>query len=189
METLYYKPELKLEVIRKHLSYDYKYKEIEGNYLNNTKNNSLDIIRLVKNDTLILFEAKAQTVSNHPHMNHRDTIKEGTFQVKCFVQNFSFEGNRIHGLINALDLDGQAIDQYSMQKIGNGEAIGRWLIHDRFYAKTGKETNYAYSGGCFIMSVKDLSRFNAILKKNGIEDFVKDGEDKHYVLNGILKEV
>ena len=56
-----------------------------------------------------------------------------------------------------------------MQTTDGGFQNGRWLIHDKYSFKLGKDTNYAWSAGCFILSSKDLSELNAVLKREGVK--------------------
>ncbi|GMO65875.1 MAG: hypothetical protein Ta2A_13840 [Treponemataceae bacterium] len=71
--------------------------------------------------------------------------------------------SEIHAIINTVDIDGQRIDHNAMQSAANGYQTGRWLIHDRYSFKTGADTNYAWSAGCFIVSSGDLEAFNKML--------------------------
>ena len=50
-----------------------------------------------------------------------------------------------------------------MQTTEGGFQNGRWLIHDRWSAKLGKDSNYAWSAGCFILSSGDLAALNNLL--------------------------
>ena len=67
-----------------------------------------------------------------------------------------------------------------MQTTKDGFQNGRWLIHDRYSQKLGRDTNYAWSAGCFILSSKDLEAFNRVLKSHGI----KAGD----AVDGVLQE-
>jgi hypothetical protein len=166
-----------LKVIRKKQSYFFKHNQKKNDFKNNIKNNTLDRIELYFNNKLI-FQAKAQTVSNHPHYDFYDTIKKGTFKIKCFVNPRKFHG-QIHGIIDAMDIENQPIDHWSMQ-VENGYQKGRWLIHDRWSFAKNRDLYNAYSGGCFIMSSKDLEKFNKHLTENGIS--------KGDVIKGTLME-
>jgi hypothetical protein len=175
---------MRIIIVRQRISYDYKYSAIEieerqmNNYQANTRNNMLDSLRLVNNG-IILFEShNVQTVSNHPMMKYRDTIKAGEFQIKCFVENAIFN-TQIHGIINAYDISGQPIDEYSKQ-YDNGQYIGRWLIHSSYYKPLGKDTK-AYSGGCIVMSTNDLLALNRALIKEGIKS--------NDIINAFLEEI
>ena len=66
-------------------------------------------------------------------------------------------------------ITGQTIDRNAMQSTAGGFQNGRWLVHDRYSFKLGKDTNCAWSAGCFILSSNDLARLNAILKNEGIK--------------------
>ena len=145
-------------------------------------------------DWLCLYDDKAellrvhcQSVANYNWGEYKsngatecgDTIKEGYFKVKCFVEPRGFEGE-IHGIIETKDIDGQWIDHESLQTV-NGYQTGRWLIHSNYSKKIGKDTNYAWSAGCLICSSDDLYSINLVLHEYGI----KSGD----ILNGEIVEV
>lgn len=167
---------LKFEVWRNRKSYDFKAdpKKPDG-FDNNWKNNSLDFL-LLFNDSEILFKAPAQTVANYcfgdqtpgDNLPHGDTVAAGEFTVRCFVEPRAFHGE-IHAITNTKDLDGQTIDRNAMQTSADGFQNGRWLIHDRWSKKLGRDSNYAWSAGCFILSSADLARLNDVLKRNGVK--------------------
>lgn len=167
---------LKLEIWRNRQSYNFKTDPSKPNsFENNWKNNSLDQLVLLK-DQKVLFLAKAQTVANYcfgdmapgDKLPHGDTIAQGKFTVRCFVEPRKFHGE-IHAITSTTDLDGQPIDRNAMQISEKGFQNGRWLIHDKYSFKLGKDTNYAWSAGCFILSSADLERLNEILKKEGVK--------------------
>ena len=108
-----------------------------------------------------------QTVSNHPDFDHKDTIKPGYFKMECFVDPRKFHGE-IHGIIDAIDIENQKIDKYSMQ-LEDGYQKGRWLVHDRYTFAKERDLYNGYSAGCFIMDSKRLKRFNRNLKSLGIK--------------------
>jgi len=170
--------DLQIRLIRNRISHDYQFDKSKSSFDSNIKNNSKDIIIIVKNNTPI-FKSFCQSVANHPHYKYKDTIHDGKFEIKCFVENRNFHGG-IHGIINAFDIEGQPIDIYSMQ-IDNGYQKGRWLIHDKYSFEKKRDLNNAYSGGCFIMSSEQLSEFNKVL----ISCNVNPGD----VIPGILMEV
>ena len=109
----------------------------------------------------------------------REHGRAGGFTVKCFVPPRMFHGE-IHAITKTRDLDGQEIDRNAMQITKNGYQNGRWLIHDKYSFSKGKDTNYAWSAGCFILSSKDLEAFNRVLKSYGI----KAGD----AVDGVLQE-
>lgn len=172
-----YIEDLKIKVIRKKQSYRYM-KEGLNEYQRRTRNNMIDSLILYKKDDIIFASKKVQTVSNHPQMKYFDTIRKGAFQVKCFVEQRNFN-TPVHGIINAYDISNQKINEYAMQN-DNGQYIGRWLIHSSWYNKLGRDTK-AYSGGCFIMSTRDMMKFNNILINNKIK-----ADD---IITGLLIEV
>ncbi len=167
---------LKIEVWRNRQSYNFKTNPNKPDgFDNNWKNNSLDLLVLLDNSE-ILFQCHAQTVANYcfgeqasgDKLPHGDTVAEGEFTVCCFVEPRNFHGE-IHAITNTTDLDGQTIDRNAMQTTEGGFQNGRWLIHDRFSKKLGRDTNYAWSAGCFILSSTDLAKLNTILKKEGVK--------------------
>ena len=167
---------LKLQIWRNRQSYNFKADPGKPDgFDNNWKNNSLDQLVLLK-DQKVLFLAKAQTVSNYcfgdmtpgDSLPHGDTVAAGEFTLKCFVEPRAFHGE-IHAITKTKDLDGQTIDRNAMQTTAGGFQNGRWLVHDRYSFKLGKDTNYAWSAGCFILSSNDLARLNAILKNEGVK--------------------
>lgn len=62
--------------------------------------------------------------------------------MKSFVPPRTFHGE-IHAISKTRDLDGQEIDRNAMQTTKDGFQNGRWLIHDRYSQKLGRDTNYA----------------------------------------------
>lgn len=167
---------LKIEVWRNRQSYNFKTNPNKPDgFDNNWKNNSIDQLMLLKDDK-VLFCANAQTVANYcfgdmtpgDKVPHGDTVAEGEFTVRCFVESRNFHGE-IHAITKTTDLDGQTIDRNAMQTTAGGFQNGRWLIHDKWSEKLGKDTNYAWSAGCFILSSQDLARLNSILKKEGVK--------------------
>ena len=178
---------LKLTIIRYKESYHFKADESKpDSFSNNWKNNSLDDFILTA-DGAEVFKCKCQSVANYcfgeqragDTVAHGDSVAAGGFTVKCFVPPRTFHGE-IHAITKTRDLDGQEIDRNAMQTTKDGFQNGRWLIHDRYSQKLGRDTNYAWSAGCFILSSKDLEAFNRVLKSHGI----KAG----YAVDGVLRE-
>ena len=168
---------LKIEVWRNRRSYDFKADPgRRDGFDNNWKNNSLDQLVLLDDKKKVLFIAGAQTVANYcfgdmapgDRLAHGDTVAEGNFTVRCFVEPRNFHGE-IHAITSTTDLDGQKIDRNAMQLSDKGFQNGRWLIHDRWSKKLGRDSNFAWSAGCFILSSADLAAFNAALKKEGVK--------------------
>lgn len=167
---------LKIQIWRNRQSYNFKADPNKPDgFDNNWKNNSLDLLVLLDNSE-ILFQCHAQTVANYcfgdmslgDNLPYGDTVAEGEFTVRCFVEPRNFHGE-IHAITNTTDLDGQRIDRNAMQISARGFQNGRWLIHDRFSKKLGRDTNYAWSAGCFILSSIDLEALNETLKKEGVK--------------------
>lgn len=169
--------EYHLLVERDPVSHDFILEEDTGNiYKNRTKNNMIDHMFLYKNDVIIWSTHHLQTVSNHPLMKYSDTIQKGNFKLKLFVEQRKFN-TPVHGIIDAFDLNGDYIDEFSMQK-DQGEYIGRFLMHSSYYAPLKRDTK-GYSGACFIVSTAEMLAFNKVLLENGL----KEGD----ILKGVLR--
>lgn len=179
--------DLFVRVYRKKVSYNYKINpNTPDSWDNNSNNNMLDDFILYYNEAL-LFRAKCQTIANIPGGRFLDTIAPGKFQIKCFVENRNYYG-RIHGIINAYDLEGQFIDENSVERVKGKDGapidFSRWLVHDTQKQKPKQPndlTRFAWSAGCFISHPSDLDAFANILDAYKIEV----GE----VINGELVEV
>jgi hypothetical protein len=159
-------------VIERNLkSYDFKVNpKAPSSFANNWKNNSIDWFVLF-DDNAEICRFKCQSVANYcfgdyataDTVEYGDTIHEGFFKIKCFVEPRSFHGE-IHGIIETKDIDGQWINRESMQTTKGGLQNGRFLIHDRYSFNTNSDTNKAWSAGCIILSSLDLETFNTLLK-------------------------
>lgn len=167
---------LSLVIERKQRSYLFKVNpKAPGSFENNWRNNSLDWLCLYDGNAEIL-RVHCQSVANYcfgdmksnGDTEHGDTIAEGYFKVKCFVEPRSFHGE-IHGIIETRDVDGQWIDRNSMQIGNDGFQTGRWLIHDKWSNNLKRDTNTAWSAGCIILSSSDLETFNKMLKAYGVK--------------------
>lgn len=167
---------LNIVVERNKKSYDFKANpKAPSSFSNNWKNNSIDWFVLF-DDNAEICRFKCQTVANYcfgdyataDTVEHGDTINEGLFKIKCFVEPRSFHGE-IHGIIETKDIDGQWIGRDSMQTTKDGFQNGRFLIHDRYSFKTKCDTNTAWSAGCFILHSSDLESFNSILRAYKVE--------------------
>ena len=178
---------LKLIIIRHKESYHFKADECKpDSFSNNWKNNSLDDF-ILNDGGVEVFKCKCQSVANYcfgdmksgDTVSFGDSVAVGGFTVKCFVPPRLFHGE-IHAITKTHDIDGQEIDCYAMQTTKDGFQNGRWLIHDRYSQKLGRDTNFAWSAGCFILSSKDLEAFNRVLKSHGI----KAGD----TVDGVLQE-
>lgn len=179
---------LNIVVERRKISYQFKADpKAPDSFENNWRNNSLDDI-ILYDDKAEIFRAKCQTVANYcfganataDTVAWGDTIHEGYFKIKCFVEPRNFHGE-IHGITETRDIDGQWIGHDSMQTTKGGFQNGRFLVHDRYSSKYKSDTRYAWSAGCFILASKDLSAFNSLLHAYG----VKSGD----IINGELVEI
>lgn len=145
---------------------------------NNDDNNSLDHFAFeddleTAGGSHLLFECKAQTVSNIPGGRFLHTLAPGPFQLRLFVDPRAFRG-RVHGICNALDLEGQQIDGRSIQPIvgkhGEPISLDRWLMHDwqkHAPAEDGEDTRVAWSAGCIVVPDLDLMRFGMLMDQLG----------------------
>ena len=162
---------MKFVVMRSAKSFDFRADPNKpDSFENNWKNNSLDWLILMDDGGHELFRARCQSVANYcfgdmataDTVAHGDTVAAGEFKVKLFVEPRNFHGE-IHAITQTKDIDGQWIDRNAMQTTAAGFQNGRWLIHDRFSSKSGKDTNYAWSAGCIILSSSDLEGLNTVL--------------------------
>ncbi len=157
-----------IQVSRNKLSYDFKFDSKKNSFQNNIKNNMIDTIYLFKDGAIIYSCNKVQTISNHPNKKFKlkDSVRPGTFILKCFVKNNGDELCKdIHAITQTYDLEGQYIDENGYQK-DNGQLSGRWLMHDNTYK--GIDSINAYSGACFILGVSDHNNFNLSLRSNDV---------------------
>lgn len=162
---------MKIKILRNKKSFEFK-DDIKkpDSFENNWKNNSIDWLILMDDAGNELFRARCQSVANYCFGNmdtadtvaHGDTVAAGEFKVKLFVEPRNFHGE-IHAITETRDIDGQWIDRNAMQTTAGGFQNGRWLIHDRFSDKNGRDTNYAWSAGCIILSSVDLAGLNLVL--------------------------
>lgn len=161
------KNDLFIQIIRQKKSFDFiiekpgltKWQKVRGN-------NAIDTLILLKKDKSIFKCSRVQTVANHPDYDFYDTIKPGDFQIRCFVKPRRFYG-RVHGIINAMDIEGQPIGEYSMQ-YEDGHQKGRWCVHGTWSYKHQRYLHNAYSGGCIIPIDYYLEKFNIKLDENKV---------------------
>ena len=178
---------INVQILRYKKSYDFRNdKNAPDSFENNWKNNSLDWL-ILRDDKGELFRCHCQTVANYCFGENTtadtvvfgDTIAPGSFKVRVFAEPRKFHGE-IHEIIETTDLDGQKINHNAMQTTKDGFQNGRWLIHDRWSTKLGKDSNYAWSAGCFILSSGDLEALNKILHAYELP--------KGYIISGKVTE-
>jgi hypothetical protein len=178
---------INIRVERKRASYDFRVDPHKpDSFENNWKNNSLDSI-IICDDNVPLVRFHCQTVANYcfgamktaTTVLHGDTIAPGSFIMKAFVEPRAFHGE-IHAITRTRDIDGEWIDHEAMQTTLGGFQNGRFLVHDKFSFKSGADSTYAWSAGCFIQSSRDLEQFNKTLRAAG----VKPGD----LIQGLLVE-
>lgn len=162
---------LSIVVERRKTSYSFRLDpKSPDSFSNNIKHNMEDSFCLF-DDRAEIFRCPCQSVANYCFGEMRksmekdagDTIAEGQFKVKCFVEPRSYHGE-IHGIIETRDIDGQWIDRESMQEYGDGEKAGRWLIHSTWSDRLKHDNPIAYSAGCIMLSSANLESFNRLLK-------------------------
>ena len=167
---------LRMVINRRITSYRFKADEKKADsFDNNWLHNSEDDLSLIEGNEVV-FTCKCQSVANYcfgeqrpgDTVSYGDTVAPGEFTLKCFAPPRAFHGE-IHAITRTRDIDGQWIDRDAMQTTAGGFQNGRWLVHDRFSFKTGRDTRYAWSAGCFILSSEDLRGLNKILRSRGVK--------------------
>ena len=124
----------RFEVTRLKTSYNFKDDmsapdSWEGDH--NAKRNMEDYGALYRDDVL-LWHAPMQTVANMPGVRHSDTIIPGQFFIKWDVPRRAFKGH-IHGIVGAIDQDGQQIDEYEHRfSAGRIQRHGEWRATHHF---------------------------------------------------------
>lgn len=168
--------DVRMHVLRRRISFHYRVDPLKGDsFENNWANNSCDTMQLQDKAGRVLYGAMVQTVANYcfgrmppgSGVAHGESVAPGAFVVRCFVPARAFHG-RIHAITRTWDMDGEWIDREAMQISTEGYQTGRWLIHDRWSEKLGRDTNYAWSAGCFVLSSEDLRRMNEVLDRWGV---------------------
>ncbi len=179
---------LTLKIKRHKKSYSFKAEpDKPDSFRNNWWNNSQDDFILLIGE-VETFRCKCQSVANYcfgkmataDTVVYGDSVAPGRFTIRCFVPPRKFHGE-IHAITKSHDIDGQFIDRNAMQVTAGGYQTGRWLIHSKYSPMRLRDTNYAWSAGCIILSSADLERFNTHLKKLGI----KAGDE----IEGCLEEI
>jgi hypothetical protein len=155
---------LRALIIRSPASFDYKLRD------NNIKNNMLDLYELFDGENVLIF-CHVQTIVNIPGGRFLNTIGPGKFFVKAFVDPRKFYG-RIHGIVEAYDLEGQGIDGRSIQPVEGKDGapidFERWLEHDTQKhppAPPMTLCSAAWSAGCIIHHPQDLADIGRIFDR------------------------
>ena len=139
----------------------------------NAKHNMEDYGALYRGDVL-LWHAPMQTVANMPGVRHSDTIIPGQFFIKWDVPRRAFKGH-IHGIVGALDQDGQQIDESSVETVPgkNGAPAdwARWIFGHSTKkndpAPESELTRFAWSAGCFITTPEKQDELFAVGTREG----------------------
>jgi hypothetical protein len=150
-----------IRIRRKKESHKYKRDfNKKDDWFNNDANNCLDEFILYDYETVI-FTAKCQTVANLPGGIYKDTVAEGPFLMRCFVEKRNFHCE-VHGICQTSTL--------GFEWIGNDSTTiddkERWLFHDDQKLKpspAGVLTRVCWSEGCFVLHKSDLDSLNEIL--------------------------
>ncbi len=180
--------ELLVLIQRKKSSYDFKNDPSRpDSFQNNWKNNTQDTLKLMYKRQFI-FSCPAQTVANYcfgkmkPRTGEKDsdTVSTGVFTLRCFADPRNFEGD-VHEITSSYDNNGEVINHKAMQVDDNGYQTGRWLIHNRYSKRLGRDTNFGWSAGCFVLSSPDLEEFGRVLRDYG----VKEGD----LIRGLVREI
>lgn len=184
---------LTARVTRSHLSAQYKRSPPAPDlWHTNDSSNMLDLFALfldqVAGHSAPVFTAKVQTCANMegiiPQARADHTIAPGGFQLKLFVEPRNLYG-RIHGIINARTLAGEAIGPASITV----SSSDRWLCHDLQKHRTfqdidgwhtnppNQDTRVAWSDGCFVFRDPDLAELADVFEvyNYGAGDII-DGE-------------
>jgi hypothetical protein len=116
----------------------------------------------ILSDGKSVFSSSCQSVAIHKSCTHKESIAPGVFQARLFADKRNY-ANPVHELINAIDLEGERIDNKAMQIDAESGVQGRWLIHDDYNPVTKKEYNVPWSAGCIMLPYKNHEIFNQTL--------------------------
>lgn len=167
---------LSIIIKRRQISWNYKLDNKKPDSFENNHNNNMKDWFCLFDDEAEIARFHCQSIANYNFGKEAtystfpwgDTIREGDFTMKAFVESRAFHGE-IHGICNTTDMDGEKIDRESMQINVRGETVGRWLIHDKWSNSRKCEGDYAWSSGCIILSCSDLEAFNVLLRTYGVK--------------------
>ena len=158
---------LNILVVRKQSSINYRRDpNAPFDWHNNDYNNSLDDW-IVKDDDTELFRCAVQSVSNmeglDPTVHFYDTIAPCNFGLKAFryMQYPTSHYGRIHGVVNAITMNGDSIDLDSITDLNKSP----WLCHDWQKIKPnpeGQDARVAWSAGCLVMTDSGLVKTGQI---------------------------
>ena len=147
-----------LEVIRRPASFTFDPATLSPVYL--------DTIRLLHGDT-VLYHGHCQSVAIHPRCTMRESLATGRFRVRIF-QARRLYANPVHEIIDAMDLEGEAIDERAMQMDAESGLQGRYLIHDDYNAASGTAYRAPWSAACIMLPYIHYREFNAALRAVGL---------------------
>lgn len=166
-----------VRIVRKAKSYQYKSNPRlpdSWDVGRNDQNNMLDDFIFFVGEARMLW-VKCQSIANMPGARIQDSLAPGPFKLKLFVGEGPnadprlFYG-RIHGIIDAFDLEGQWINGKSIQPVAGKDGapidVARTLVHDTQKHKPSPpnvETRVAWSAGCVIMTPPNLAVFGVLL--------------------------
>lgn len=149
--------ETRIEIIRSKLSFTFNPATLRPVYL--------DRIRIFHGSATV-FEARCQSVAIHRSCTWRESIAPGPFYIRLFGEQRSY-ANPVHEIINAVDPEGETIDDRAMQVDAETGVEGRWLIHDDYNPATGAAYSAPWSAGCIILPFLRHREFNACLRSLG----------------------
>lgn len=126
----------------------------------------LDTIRILHGPVTI-YAGRCQSVAIHSSCTWRESLAPGRFRVRLFQARRAY-ANPVHEIIDAVDLEGEAIDEDAMQIDAESGLQGRWLIHDDYNPKTGTAYHAPWSAGCIMLPYLRYREFNAALRALGL---------------------
>lgn len=146
--------EKKIEVIRSRYSFKFDPAKLAPIYQ--------DHIRILHGPAIV-FESRCQSVAIHRSCTWRESIAPGPFMVRLFGEQRAY-ANPVHEIFNAVDFEGEEIDERAMQVDAESGVEGRWLIHDDYNPKTGNAYSVPWSAGCIMLPYLRHRDFNACLR-------------------------
>ena len=147
-----------LEVIRRPASFTFDPATLSPVYL--------DTIRLLHGDAA-LYHGRCQSVAIHSSCTWRESLAPGRFRVRLFASRRAY-ANPVHEIIDAVDLEGEAIVDDAMQMDAESGLQGRYLIHDDYNPTTGAAYRAPWSAACIMLPYIQYRSFNAALRAVGL---------------------
>jgi len=126
----------------------------------------LDTIRILHGPATI-YAGRCQSVAIHPKCTWRESIAPGRFRIRLFQDRIAY-ANPVHMIIDAMDFEGEAIDEDAMQMDAEKGRQGRYLIHDDYNPETGAAYRAPWSAACIMLPYLRYREFNAALRALGL---------------------